>query len=211
MRLLRQDGCKYPGDTVQFKATFQLVSSATTRFDIGLWFGVDGDPDGTGALNGSCMAGTPNHNADGDGCGDISDGVIPTPTFTLTTVCKGTPEGWLILPYCSSWRQNGANTVCNSPVQAVPATTSKCNCDPGFVIKEIAVPLNGGSGTGVGDPHFETFFHRRYDFNWIGDFGEYRCLAEMSIQIALKNTGTYLVITVFQCSFTVLLSPTVAV
>jgi hypothetical protein len=31
------------------------------------------------------------------------------------------------------------------------------------------VPQNGGSGSGIGDPHLETWFHRRFDFNGLCD------------------------------------------
>jgi len=116
------DGCQYPGDTVHFTATFQVESSAKTRYDIGLWFGVDGDDNGDGALTGNCLVGTPFYDLDGDGCGDITTGYNPQyPQFEITTICKRSADGWLILPYCSSWRQT--NSECASPNQALPATT----------------------------------------------------------------------------------------
>jgi len=41
------------------------------------------------------------------------------------------------LPYCTSWRQGGANELCTSPLDAYPGAPSKCNCDAGFT-----VPIN---------------------------------------------------------------------
>jgi hypothetical protein len=53
------DGCAYPGDTVTFKADFEVLLTAEYRHDVGLWFAADGDPNGDGARTGSCTAATP--------------------------------------------------------------------------------------------------------------------------------------------------------
>lgn len=42
-------GCRYEGDKVRFKARFNLLLSATARYDIGIFFAVDGDTNGDGA------------------------------------------------------------------------------------------------------------------------------------------------------------------
>ena len=163
------DGCQFSGDTVQFSANFVVQSSARTRFDIGLWFAVDGDQNNDGALTGQCTVATPYHNDDNDFCGDISDGFNPqNPRFTLTTVCKRNVNGWLLLPYCSAWRQPGGNTVCSSAEQAYPDVRSKCKCDAFFFV-QIAVPAPGGGGGGIGDPHFETWSGKKYDYQGICD------------------------------------------
>ena len=163
------DGCKYPGDTVRFSANFQVESSASTRYDIGLWFAVDGDQNNDGALRGQCTAATPYYNSDGDFCGDIADGFNPQyPRFTITTVCKGNAQGKLLLPYCTSWRQPGGNSVCSSAAQAYPDVRSKCKCDQFFFV-DIKVPTTGGSGSGIGDPHFESWSAQKYDFQGICD------------------------------------------
>jgi hypothetical protein len=163
------DGCKFPGDTVQFSADFAVQSSAQTRYDIGLWFAVDGDQNNDGALTGQCTVATPYHNEDNDFCGDIGSGFNPqNPRFTITAVCRGNANGMLMLPYCSSWRQPGGNTVCSSPTQALPDVKSKCKCDKLFFVN-IAVPTAGGSGGGVGDPHFEGWSGKKYDYQGICD------------------------------------------
>src|SRR5881296_74276 len=43
-----QTGC------VTFVADYRVVLTAQTRYDIGLYFGTDGDPNGDGALSGQC-------------------------------------------------------------------------------------------------------------------------------------------------------------
>jgi hypothetical protein len=163
------DGCKYPGDTVQFTAKFQVESSASTRYDIGLWFAVDGDQNNDGALRGQCIAATPFYDSDGDFCGDIADGQNPQyPLFTITTVCKGNAQGWLMLPYCSSWSQPGGNKVCSNPTQTIPDVKSKCKCDQFFYV-DIKVPISGGTGSGIGDPHFESWSNQKFDYQGICD------------------------------------------
>jgi len=52
------DRCAYPGDTTSFAATFIVELSAQERYDIGLFFGIDGDPNGDGALTGTCSIST---------------------------------------------------------------------------------------------------------------------------------------------------------
>lgn len=56
------DKCAFPGDTTSFSATFEVLLSAQERYDIGLYFAIDGDPNGDGALTGvdatSCSVST---------------------------------------------------------------------------------------------------------------------------------------------------------
>src|SRR5437867_1600546 len=46
--------CDFPGDTVTFSATFDVFLNAATRYDVGLYFASDGDPNNNGALTGTC-------------------------------------------------------------------------------------------------------------------------------------------------------------
>ncbi|OZG72945.1 hypothetical protein BTA51_13370 [Hahella sp. CCB-MM4] len=158
------DGCAYQGDTVEFTATFELVSSAKERHDIGIYFVTDGDPQNDGAISGACKISTlpfaPNPpwlDLDGtndpfpgtntpsgvqDECGDIDkpDHNPLYPTMTLTAVCiDPDADGKLNLPYCTSWRQAGANELCTTPTDAFPGSPSKCKCDDGFNVP-IDVP-----------------------------------------------------------------------
>ena len=145
--LVITDPCEYPGDTVTFSATFDVVLNATTRYDVGLFFSTDADPNNNGALTGTCSITTlptspdpPFVNIDGDQCGDINSAHSPMSVRinNLTATCIDTDgDGLLNLPYCTSWRQ-GANDPCNGPLQAFPGSPSKCRCDKGF---NIPVPV----------------------------------------------------------------------
>ncbi|MDH3747371.1 MAG: hypothetical protein OER97_04125 [Gammaproteobacteria bacterium] len=52
------DRCAFPGDTTSFAATFEVELSAQERFDIGLYFDINADPEGDGALTGTCSIST---------------------------------------------------------------------------------------------------------------------------------------------------------
>lgn len=139
------DGCQFPGDTVTFTATWDLQSTSTERYDIGLYFATAGQ---SSAKNGatSCSVSTlanapvpPWSNLDGDACGDITSAAQVHPQITMTAVCTPDPTTNLLkLPYCTSW-DNNAGGVCSTPADAFPATKSKCNCQDGFTVP-IIVP-----------------------------------------------------------------------
>jgi hypothetical protein len=183
------DPCQYPGDTVTFTATFETVLTAQARHDIGIYFSVDGDAPapgeltGDGALTGTCSVSTVDYTPnppwlDLDGTGDdfvgtnISSGIQDTcgdidgnhnplyPVITVTAVCvDNDQDGFLDLPYCTSWRQPGANELCTGPLPeldvdgnghassgVIPGSPSKCNCNPGF---NVPVPVPPASLTVV--------------------------------------------------------------
>jgi hypothetical protein len=157
------DGCAFAGDMVTFRADFEVVLTAQARHDTGIWFGLDGDPNGDGALTGTCSASTPayapdppwldldgtkdpfpgGHKASNvqDECGDIDADHNPLyPNIELTVLCVAGEGNKLKLPYCTSWRQPGANELCTSPTEAIPGSPSKCKCDTGFTV-DIDVPV----------------------------------------------------------------------
>lgn len=156
--VILDDGCKFPGDTVDFTATFELQTT-TERHDIGIYFATDGDPNGDGAVSGQCSISSllytpdpPWLDLDGtnddplgliqDKCGDINESHTPLyPEITLTDVQCIDPDedGQLNLPNCISWRQPGANELCLSPLDSYPGTPSKCRCDIAFNVP-IDVP-----------------------------------------------------------------------
>ncbi len=165
--------CRYPGDTTTFEAKFTTVLTAKARHDLGIYFAIDGDVNGDGALTGDCSVSsleyqpTPKwldldgvsdpyvgqHKASGkqDTCGDIDSSHNPLrPVIRITTTCVDSDnDGNLDLPYCTSWRQSGANELCTGPVSVefgagdfssgvIPGAPSKCNCNPGF---NVPVPV----------------------------------------------------------------------
>jgi hypothetical protein len=143
-------GCSYPGDTVDFTAQFDLVVTAKERYDIGVYFALDGG--GTdGALTGSCAVTSLDSlnsvpfiqkDAAPDACGDIESKANPLKLLiSLKNVqcVDRNGDGQLDFPNCVSWRQTGANELCLDALDAFPGAPSKCKCDTGFNIP-ITVP-----------------------------------------------------------------------
>jgi hypothetical protein len=140
------------GTTCQEDTTFTLTADflvvlsgkGQTRYDLGLYFDIKGEPDNDGARGGFCslnaiQQGEPDYlqldPSPPDICGDINNTNSPLET-TITipgVLCQDTDgDGFLNLPNCTSWRQPGSNGVCDSPLDAFPGSPSKCNCDDTF-------------------------------------------------------------------------------
>ncbi|MEH6587519.1 MAG: hypothetical protein V7720_13225 [Halioglobus sp.] len=148
------DGCQDPDQTTgkltciagqpfTFKADYAMPLTAQARYDLGLYIASDSGGN-DGALTGNCANNVlTNANAetfddlDGDVCGDIDQN--PNPQIfeqTITAVCNGSGDGGqVVLDYCTSWRQPGANESCDDTVftsaaswDAYPGAPSKCNC-----------------------------------------------------------------------------------
>lgn len=159
------DPCQSVGDSVTFTARFNVVLTAQERHDIGIYFANDGDPNSDGALTGRCsvstlewrtanggvdldsvndpIPGTKKPSGIQDTCGDINAAASPlTPLITVTAVCTDDDQdGFLDLPNCVSWRQSGANELCQGPADTFPGAPSKCKCDAGFNVP-VPVPAN---------------------------------------------------------------------
>jgi hypothetical protein len=147
------------GTTFTFTADFQVLLTAQTRYDIGVYFASDGG-NGDGALTGDCTLTTidpqnsdnfinidnPNNsNASGDLCGDIKNTNVYNPQqlhLTLDAFCGGTDANpnQVNLPNCTSWRQSGANELCDEATDAFPGSPSKCNCQPEFLLDIFIEP-----------------------------------------------------------------------
>jgi hypothetical protein len=164
------------GSPLNFTADFTVeTQGGVTRFDIGLYFATDGDPNGDGVKSGECSVSkisqvnnTSNNfinldlPANGgsqstDTCGDIDNTHKPQLlTLTLSALCTESPlffnpstgkcqatspgpnaQKCMLLPNGVSWRQTGANDICDSPIDAFPGTKAKCNVNPTFGIPVI--------------------------------------------------------------------------
>jgi hypothetical protein len=124
--------------------------TADTRYDVGFYIATDGDTTLNGALNGQCTATASlvgntsnfrNLDAAPDVCGDITGpfGAPPpnnNPLFVTATIsadCPSTPGQKLTLPFATTWRQPGANEVCDGTGNGTttndvfPGSPSKCN------------------------------------------------------------------------------------
>jgi hypothetical protein len=121
--------------------TFLLQTNASARYDIGITFSSDGDPNGDGARTGICSrvnlpAGAPAINLDGDACGDVTSGLgqVEVQVTGLQVKCVDTDgDGFVNLPYIIGWAQNEKST-CNNAAGALPGTTSKCEINDTFNI-----------------------------------------------------------------------------
>lgn len=138
------------GQVFSFLADFTVQLNAQARYDVGLYFATDGDPNKTGALTGTCDANiiTPRNSASGlgspnfiqldpapDTCGDIDSAHNPQIVTVRidNALCVDTDgDGTLNLPNCTSWRTSGNNTTCQTAFDSYPGSPSKCNCDIGF-------------------------------------------------------------------------------
>jgi len=148
------------GSTFSFVADFLLVTTASARENIGLYFATAGQ---SSALTGTCsdnivaplhassnpldsvVLGTKQYeelDAAPDNCGDISTAdnnqVITVEVDNVACqAAAGTNQ--LSLPDCTSWQQPGGTIQCVSPTPyypwvpaAIPGSPSKCRCDAGF-------------------------------------------------------------------------------
>src|SRR5919198_3468197 len=140
--------CNTSAGPFSFIADFHVTTGATSRYDIGLYFATDGDPNGDGARTGVCSAniirpknqttglGSANFvNLDGDACGDINTSHNPQVVKVRddNVECKAGANGFLSLPNCTSWSQNSGG-VFSTPDDAAPGSPYKCSCGIGFPV-----------------------------------------------------------------------------
>lgn len=135
--------CLLPGDTAQVEFTLQLITGATTRYDIGLFIATQGgsalsgdscyhdylNPGSTTTFNPN---GGPFRNDDGDTCADTrsADGPVYYTTELVTITCVDNNNDGVVddISTCTSW-DNNANSTCNDVSQAFPGTNPKCKCE----------------------------------------------------------------------------------
>jgi uncharacterized repeat protein (TIGR01451 family) len=117
--------------TISFELFADIATTATERYDLGVWVNVDGTSAQTGHIcSVSDIDIPPGHADDGDKCGDIrsSDGTVTVDLGPVSVPCIDTDnDGFLDVDTCLSWDQN-ANTTCNGPGDIQPGTLSKCKC-----------------------------------------------------------------------------------
>jgi hypothetical protein len=145
------------GQTFSFIADFRVLTGATARYDVGLFFATDGDSNHDGARSGVCSVnkldpkdantglGSTNYvSLDSDGCGDINTANNPQIDSVRVdnVVCQDSDgDGRLNLPNCTSWSQNSGG-VCTTADNTVPGSPSKCSCDIAF---NIGIRVESGS------------------------------------------------------------------
>lgn len=144
---------------IEFTADFKVLLTAQTRYDIGLYIATNGTQARTGMCNTNVLTSTnalPFVNLDPtpDMCGDINSANNPQIVrMDIKTKCVGGAIGasTLRLPNCTSWRQPGANEICQTNADgtdvsdAYPGSPSKCHCDDNFTVSQIAVTPPSGT------------------------------------------------------------------
>jgi len=154
------------GQRVSFIADFHVRTTAPSRYDVGLYFATDGDPNRDGALSGACsmniirdrhidplfpnavmLGATASADLDGDACRDISaaygwrhiEGKVVTLRVDEVLCDDSDGDGKLNLPTCTSWSQN-SGAVCSSPENTIPSSSSNCGCDITFNVPLLVTP-----------------------------------------------------------------------
>ena len=140
------DGCTSAADTATLELRARLIAGASQRYDIGMFFALDGG----NAYTGSCLhsylppplLGPLSYDPvsgvgpyltlepASDTCGDIEQGVETWRNLgQLTLPCTDSDhDGKVDLGTCVSWENNTAGT-CTSAADAVPSTAAKCRCE----------------------------------------------------------------------------------
>lgn len=140
------DSC-VAGSLISFVGVFEIQLNTTARLDPRFFFGTDGDPNGDGALSGSCASNvittsntTSFTDLDGDACGDINTNELVEIEIDNVPCVDNDGDGHLDLPTCTSWKQPGSDTVCNTAEDTAPGSPSKCSCDAGFDVPIAVKP-----------------------------------------------------------------------
>ena len=158
------DGCTSSADTTTLHLRARLIATADQRYDIGMFFALDGGD----AFSGACeqtylpppLAGLgtydptsgagPYYDAEGGGdlCGDVEQGVVTYRDLGLLTLpCLDTDgDGNVDLGTCVSW-DNNTSGHCTSEAQAIPGTAAKCRCERLDVLLTIPTPTRSATPT----------------------------------------------------------------
>ncbi|HUS10184.1 MAG TPA: hypothetical protein VMZ30_06935 [Pyrinomonadaceae bacterium] len=172
-------GCLGPNDTATVSFVAQFHSTATARYDVGVWTSQNGGSALTGA-EGTCSVAdfpsspTPpwfNQEASipTDVCGDISSSAdVYSSINNIQVACVDTNgDGNLDINTCLSWSQlatKKSSDACTTPLQATAGTTSKCNCGklPGIAILvpgkiKVDKVTRDQNGNAINDPTLFNF------------------------------------------------------
>ena len=139
------DGCTSSADTATLQLRARVVAGAAARYDIGMFFALDGGD----AFTGNCLqeylpppllglgaydptSGTGPYltlEPVGDTCGDVEQGVETFRNLGQVTLpCTDSDhDGKVDLGTCVSWDNNVIGN-CTSSAQAIPGTAAKCRC-----------------------------------------------------------------------------------
>ena len=143
------DVCESEADTIQLEITANVSATASSRYDVSLWVGLEGQ---SPQFSGQCAAfvhdtTSPFENLElgdpADTCGDISQDInSPIVENQVVTVkCLDDDENDKLNVFlCTAWDNNQTGTcTLDNPFGALPGTSSKCTCpeDP----FEVDIPV----------------------------------------------------------------------
>ena len=140
------DGCDDgPNDTATFNLLADLQSTATERYDIGIYLALDAGNARTGNCSVSDLTVPPGSHLEGsqnDQCGDIASGALLDNVLVgemITVPCVDEDNnGLLDISSCVSW-DNQADDDCEGPLDTQPNTKAKCRCER-ITVTNIPVP-----------------------------------------------------------------------
>ncbi len=133
------------GQSFSFQVDMTLTSNSPTRYDVGFFFGENGnDPAGTDTTD-LCSVATfpvsvipsspptssqPWADYNGNACADFyPGGSVTTRINQIKVMCQSDVNGYLKIPYTLVYNNN-ANGTCTGPGDVVPGTSSKCQGGP---------------------------------------------------------------------------------
>ena len=149
-------GCSGPGSKAAFyfKVMASTFSTATLRYNLGIYMRIDTPVGYSGALNaagvyGTCVQETLSGGVDmdGDGCGDLNKTAVDQSSCVLTQLIEPAcvdldNDGLLNVPLCMTWSTGPTNCA---TAGMLPSSASKCVCTsiniPGVLI--YGSPDNG--------------------------------------------------------------------
>ena len=137
------DGCTSPQDTACLLLRAELIATAADRYDIGMFWSLDGGDARTGLCAHNYLPpplaaagaynpdGGPFLDVDGDACGDIEQGVstfyyLPEYCFDCNDVDG---DGFLDIGTALSWDNKADATNCAGIAGAIPGTKAKCRVE----------------------------------------------------------------------------------
>jgi hypothetical protein len=119
------------GSPAEFYFNFTIIAKPR-RYDVGVFIGTSGQSNAIDNVPDSkccrfILAGSSGDNLDSDGCGDVLADSTHSEVVQLTVQCLAGMGNLLTFPYCTTWSQSN-QYVCNSAIDLVPGTGSKCSC-----------------------------------------------------------------------------------
>jgi len=138
-----------------------ITSKSTTRYNVGLFIGEDGNSPDASPVGDTCSVATfptaadpPStstawFDADGNACGDYNGGNLATSNLihNVTVLCvPDAATGTLSIPYALTYEQNQGGT-CTGPSDVQPGAGSKC-VGGGTPVAGVVITYNADPGCG---------------------------------------------------------------